>query len=135
MVNWSLRISMRAIFDLRLNNNKYINFNLPKTLLLFSIYSSGSFRDLLHFLHFLFGFVVLFVVVILVDSNDVVLVSLLITLNMFHPCSSVSIVNFEHVLASWLNWKQQNLRLLTIENINFNLPKQKYIFSIYCMGG
>ena len=52
---------------------------------------------------------------------------------MFHPCSSVSIVNFEHVLAGWLNWKQQNLRLLTIENINLSLPKQKYIFSIYCL--
>ena len=26
---------------------------------------------------------------------------LLLTLNIFHPCSSVSIVNFEHVIAGW----------------------------------
>ena len=27
--------------------------------------------------------------------------SLLFTLNMFYPCPSVSIVNFEHVIAGW----------------------------------
>ena len=31
----------------------------------------------------------------------VVLVSLLLTLNIFHICSSVSIVNFEYVITSW----------------------------------
>ena len=31
----------------------------------------------------------------------VVLVSLLLTLNIFHTCSSVSIVNFEQVNAGW----------------------------------
>ena len=34
-----------------------------------------------------------------VDANDDVLVSLLLTLNMF--CSSVSIINFEQVKTSW----------------------------------
>ena len=36
---------------------------------------------------------------------SVVLVSLLLTLNIFQPCSSVSIVNFEHVIAGW-EWKK-----------------------------
>ena len=31
----------------------------------------------------------------------IVLVSFLLTLNIFTPCSSVSIANFEHVIASW----------------------------------
>ena len=31
----------------------------------------------------------------------VVLVSLLLTLNIFQPCSSVSIVNFEQISAGW----------------------------------
>ena len=31
--------------------------------------------------------------------NDVILVSLLLTLNIFTPCSSVSVVNFEQVFA------------------------------------
>ena len=35
------------------------------------------------------------------DTNGVVLVSLLLTLNIFQPCSSVSIVNFELVNADW----------------------------------
>ena len=34
-------------------------------------------------------------------DNGVVLVSLLLTLNIFHTCSSVSIVNFEQVNAGW----------------------------------
>ena len=33
---------------------------------------------------------------------DVVLVSLLLTLNISHIKSSVSIVNFEHVIAGWV---------------------------------
>ena len=33
------------------------------------------------------------------DANGIVLVSFLLTLNNFTPCSSVSIVNFEHVIA------------------------------------
>ena len=32
----------------------------------------------------------------------VALMSLLLTLTYFTPCSSVSIVNFEHVIADWV---------------------------------
>ena len=35
--------------------------------------------------------------------HGVVLVSLLLTLNVFHFCSTVSIVNFEHVIAGWIS--------------------------------
>ena len=35
------------------------------------------------------------------NANGIVLVSLLITLNIFHNFSSVSIVNFEPVSTSW----------------------------------
>ena len=35
------------------------------------------------------------------DANGVVLGSLLLTLNIFHTLFYVSIVNFEHVFASW----------------------------------
>ena len=35
------------------------------------------------------------------ETRDVVLVSLLLTLNIVTPCSSVSIVNFEKVNADW----------------------------------
>ena len=35
--------------------------------------------------------------------NGVVLVSLLLTLNIFHTFS-VSIVNGEHVIADWVEW-------------------------------
>ena len=35
------------------------------------------------------------------DVNGVVLVSLSLTLNIFTPSSSVSIVNFEHVITGW----------------------------------
>ena len=45
------------------------------------------------------------------DAIGVVLVSLLLTLNIFIPCSSVSIVNFEHVNADWTN----DLRLRKLE--------------------
>ena len=39
-----------------------------------------------------------------IDANGVVLVSLLLTLTIFHTLFySLSIVNFEHVIASWLN--------------------------------
>ena len=34
-----------------------------------------------------------------VNNNDVVLVSLLLTLNMFHTFDSI--VNFEYVIVSW----------------------------------
>ena len=34
-------------------------------------------------------------------ANGVVVVPLLLTLNIFHTCSSVSIVTFEHVNADW----------------------------------
>ena len=37
------------------------------------------------------------------DDNGVILVSLLLTLNIFTPCSSVSIVNFQHVIAGWVS--------------------------------
>ena len=37
------------------------------------------------------------------ETRDVVLVSLLLTLNIVTPCSSVSIVNFEKVNADWAN--------------------------------
>ena len=38
-----------------------------------------------------------------VNNKDigVVLVSLLLTLNLHHTCSSVTIVHFEHVIAKW----------------------------------
>ena len=39
------------------------------------------------------------------DTNSVVLVSLLLTLNIFHICSSVSIVKFERVIVGWANIK------------------------------
>ena len=35
------------------------------------------------------------------NANGLVLVSLLLTLNIFTPCSSVSIVKFEQVNAGW----------------------------------
>ena len=35
------------------------------------------------------------------DTRKIVLVSLLLTLNIFHTFSSVSIVDFEHVMAGW----------------------------------
>ena len=35
------------------------------------------------------------------QTNDVVLVSVLLTLNIFTPYSGVSIVNFEQVNACW----------------------------------
>ena len=39
-----------------------------------------------------------------IDANGVVLVSLLLTLTTFHTFFySLSIVNFEHVIASWVN--------------------------------
>ena len=39
------------------------------------------------------------------DTNSVVLVSLLLTLMIFTPGSSVSVVNFEHVIATWfITW-------------------------------
>ena len=37
----------------------------------------------------------------IVNAVSVVLVSLLITLTYFTPCSSVSIVNFEQINADW----------------------------------
>ena len=37
-------------------------------------------------------------------DNGVVLVSLLLTLNNFPPCSGVSIANFEHVNVDWVCW-------------------------------
>ena len=45
-------------------------------------------------------------------TPGVVLVSLLLTLNIFPPCSSVSIVNFEHVIAGWdINiWKSSSVK-------------------------
>ena len=48
---------------------------------------------------------VMFVRVFIVDfehiSHRVVLVSLLLTLNIFHTLFTVSIVNFEHVIVGW----------------------------------
>ena len=35
------------------------------------------------------------------EIGSVILVSSLLTLNYFTPCSSASIVNFEHVIAGW----------------------------------
>ena len=37
------------------------------------------------------------------DAIGVVLVSLLLTLNIFTLCSSVSIFNFEYVIAGWIH--------------------------------
>ena len=42
-------------------------------------------------------------------TSDVVLVFLLLTLYMFHTCSSVSIVNFEHLDAGWVDCSAQIL--------------------------
>ena len=39
-------------------------------------------------------------------TPDVVLVSLLLTLNIFHTFSNVSTVNFEHVNADWVHLSQ-----------------------------
>ena len=38
----------------------------------------------------------------------IVLVSILLNMNIFTPCSSVSIVNFEHVIADWEAVKHGN---------------------------
>ena len=35
-------------------------------------------------------------------NNVVILVAFLLTLNIFHTLFSVSIVNFEHVIAGWV---------------------------------
>ena len=35
------------------------------------------------------------------DTGDIVLVSLLLTLNIFTPCSIVCVVNFEQVISGW----------------------------------
>ena len=63
------------------------------------------------------------------DGIGVVLVPLLLTLNIL-PCSSVSIVNFEHVIAGWvavsidfLNSKQTN----TVKNM---LPLYHLVVSV-----
>ena len=40
-------------------------------------------------------------------TPGIVLVPLLLTLNIFHTLSSVSIVNFEHVIAGWDERKNQ----------------------------
>ena len=54
------------------------------------------------------------------DANDVVPVSLLLTLNIFTPCSSVSIINFEHVVVSWENcFTCSGIRLCTAKPISF----------------
>ena len=49
------------------------------------------------------------------DAIGIVLVSLLLTLNIFHTLLSVSIVNFEHVYADWvavfLNRDKRNFKL------------------------
>ena len=44
------------------------------------------------------------------DAIGVILESLLLTLNIFHTkCSSVFIVNFEHISADWDEWIKLNL--------------------------
>ena len=55
------------------------------------------------------------------DAIGVVLVSLLLTLNYFTPCSSVSIVNFEQLNAYWVltgsgNLQYQQKLLNLVEN-------------------
>ena len=42
-------------------------------------------------------------------TPGVVLVSLLLTLNIFTPCSSVSIVNFKQVKAGWVLCAERNI--------------------------
>ena len=44
--------------------------------------------------------------------SDVVLVSLLLNLNIFHTLFSVSIVDFEHVIAGWVR-----LNVIETQNI------------------
>ena len=41
--------------------------------------------------------------------------SLLLTLNIFHTCSSVSIVNFENVIASWV----RDIAILNIKGSDY----------------
>ena len=48
------------------------------------------------------------------DILDVVLVFLLLTLNIFHSVSSVSIINFEEVNFSWVRIKIKLRLFLTI---------------------
>ena len=48
------------------------------------------------------------------DIIDVVLVFLLLTLNIFHTVSSVSIINFEKVNFSWVRIKIKLRLFLTI---------------------
>ena len=38
------------------------------------------------------------------DATDVIMVSLLLTLNIFTPCPNVSVINFEHVIAGWASF-------------------------------
>ena len=62
----------------------------------------------------------------------VVLVSLLLTLNNFTPCSSVSIVNFEHVIADWEDEScsyTQNFQEAYLGNHNF--PKSFFFHGSY----
>ena len=61
------------------------------------------------------------------NVNNVVLASLLLTLNIFHTCSSVSIVNFEQVNAGWDIWDLRYLQC-HCENtvISTNFPVLKF---------
>ena len=43
------------------------------------------------------------------DASGVILVSLLLTLNNFTPCSSVSTVNVEHLAAAWVRSRGRTL--------------------------
>ena len=55
------------------------------------------------------------------DAIGVFLVSLLLTLNIFTPCSSVSIVNFEHVIADLgaISFEEYTYSFMMIRAANF----------------
>ena len=63
-----------------------------------------------------------------VNNKDigVVLVSLLLTLNLHHTCSSVTIVHFEHVIAKWQILAAITCSKLTIETLEQSV---KYVQS------
>ena len=53
-------------------------------------------------------------------NNDAILISLLLTLNIFHTFSSVATVNFEQVNVCWIR----------DSSAKFHLPYMKVIFEL-----
>ena len=72
------------------------------------------------------------------DVNDIVLVFLLLTLNIFHFFFSVSIVDFEQVNVSWLGLYQTSMMELFSKIFNgskylvtLKIKQQNYLFVGY----